>query len=476
MNLIEHHSSKMDSLPRDLGQGLFQELECPVCMEYMTPPITMCENGHSICSNCKPKLNNCPSCKKSFLNIRNLALESLSRQVTNQGVQNQPQNVKCPFTRISNDTCPWKGSVMDMKQHIKVFHNNVNDTHESNGVFTAILTGLSPTQYYRKAVFISDELFFVYWRIEGGTFYCAVLYVGEEEKSSKYNYKLTLTSESGKISMSFPTRCILENLDELFQSGYCVILNYGTVLKFLNSKLYLECEFKINAIEIHPNITSGTSQQNVSDVSDVHSSLFSRSKRHHRIRRHEKEHNVGSPDELMSVFNPRRCVHGRRFRRCTSRRYFVSLPNSPGCANTSGTDSPQSSHLPTVFYCAPSGNFAENASTEKRRIGAKVSPSAPVENPLYHDAVGKFSSNLSTGRKLCDEECGYRDRSVSEENSCMSNDYVPSYTSSDSTWKCAICGQIAPRFPDPFPEPGWHVSSSPDDTKWKCKMCGQIRQ
>jgi E3 ubiquitin-protein ligase SIAH1 len=473
----------MDSLPKDLDQGLLQELECPVCMEYMTSPITMCENGHSICSNCKPKLNNCPSCKKSFLNIRNLALESLSRQVTDQGAQNQParvpQSVECPFTRISKDTCPWKGSVMDMKQHVKVFHNNVNDTHESNEVFNVILTGLSPTQHYRKAVFISDELFYVYWRIEGGTFYCAVFYVGEEGKSSQYKYRFTLTSQSDdrKVSMTFPTRCILENVDEVLQSGDSVILSYSTVSKFFNSKIYLECEFQINSIEIHGDIASGTRQQNPRGASDVHSSLFSRSRRYHRIWRHEKEHNPGSPEELMSVIRLRRCVHGRRFRHCASCKYIPSLSDTQGAASTSGTESLQSIHSPTGFYCAPSGYFAENASAEKYHADAKVLPSAPVENPLHTDTVGNFSSNLSSARKLYDEKYGYSGRSLSEENSCsMSNDYVPSCTSSDSTWKCSVCEQIAPTSPDLFPEPGWHVATSSTDKKWKCKMCGQIRK
>jgi hypothetical protein len=366
-----------------------------------------------------------------------------------------------------------------MKQHIKVFHNSVNDTHESNGAFNVILTGLSPTQHYRKAVFISDELFYVCWRVESGSFYCVVLYVGEEEKSSKYKYKFTLTSQSDdrKISMTFPTRSILENLDELLQSGDCVILSYSTVSKFFNSKIYLECGFQINSIEIHRDITSGTSQQNLHAESDAHSSLFSRSRRHHTIPRREKGHNPGSPEELMSVIKRRRCVHGRRFRRCASCKYITFLSDTPGSVSASGTDSPQSIHSPTGFYCAPSGHFAEDTSAEKYHGDTKVFPSAPVENPLYPDTVGNFSSNLLSGRKLYDEKYGYSGGSLSKENACsMSNDHVPSYTSSDSTWKCAICERNAPKSPDSFPEPGWHVASSTTDTKWKCKMCGQIRQ
>lgn len=64
-----------------LRQGLLSELECPVCMEYMMPPIVFCVNGHNICPSCKPKLAQCPTCRQPFVNIRNVALEKMARQI-----------------------------------------------------------------------------------------------------------------------------------------------------------------------------------------------------------------------------------------------------------------------------------------------------------------------------------------------------------------------------------------------------------
>jgi uncharacterized OB-fold protein len=33
-----------------LDEALLSDLECPECMEYMVPPIKLCNNGHNICS------------------------------------------------------------------------------------------------------------------------------------------------------------------------------------------------------------------------------------------------------------------------------------------------------------------------------------------------------------------------------------------------------------------------------------------
>ena len=67
-------------------QILLSRLECPVCMEYMKPSITLCANGHNICNICKQIILHCPTCRQQFLNTRNVALEKLARQV------------KCPCT------------------------------------------------------------------------------------------------------------------------------------------------------------------------------------------------------------------------------------------------------------------------------------------------------------------------------------------------------------------------------------------
>ena len=49
--------------------------ECPVCFDYALPPIMQCQSGHIVCSNCRAKLNMCPTCRgplgKSWVQILN---------------------------------------------------------------------------------------------------------------------------------------------------------------------------------------------------------------------------------------------------------------------------------------------------------------------------------------------------------------------------------------------------------------------
>ncbi|PSN35345.1 hypothetical protein C0J52_22153 [Blattella germanica] len=61
---------------------LLQEIECPICLQYMTPPIKQCLNGHNICKDCRHNIANCPVCRSQLGNTRNLTAESMSRLIT----------------------------------------------------------------------------------------------------------------------------------------------------------------------------------------------------------------------------------------------------------------------------------------------------------------------------------------------------------------------------------------------------------
>lgn len=59
-------------------QELLSLFECPVCFEFALPPIIQCQSGHIVCSNCRPKLTCCPTCRSTLGNIRNLSMEKIA--------------------------------------------------------------------------------------------------------------------------------------------------------------------------------------------------------------------------------------------------------------------------------------------------------------------------------------------------------------------------------------------------------------
>lgn len=70
-----------DALIRKAKKIFLQLLECPICKEYMTPPIYQCVTGHTICNSCKVKLGKCGTCDENVEKTRNFTLEELSKKV-----------------------------------------------------------------------------------------------------------------------------------------------------------------------------------------------------------------------------------------------------------------------------------------------------------------------------------------------------------------------------------------------------------
>nr|XP_015216141.1 PREDICTED: E3 ubiquitin-protein ligase SIAH2 [Lepisosteus oculatus] len=63
-------------------QELTSLFECPVCFDYVLPPILQCQAGHLVCNQCRQKLTCCPTCRGSLSpSIRNLAMEKVASAV-----------------------------------------------------------------------------------------------------------------------------------------------------------------------------------------------------------------------------------------------------------------------------------------------------------------------------------------------------------------------------------------------------------
>ncbi|XP_074042267.1 uncharacterized protein [Leptinotarsa decemlineata] len=61
-----------------IDEKMLHFFECPVCKNFMKPPIYQCQSGHSVCNLCRPRLEKCPTCRAIFGNTRNYSLEGLT--------------------------------------------------------------------------------------------------------------------------------------------------------------------------------------------------------------------------------------------------------------------------------------------------------------------------------------------------------------------------------------------------------------
>lgn len=65
---------------RTHNDDMLELLECTVCLEHMQPPIFQCANGHVLCKSCKTKVDKCPTCRCSSIDVRNLQLEKIAEK------------------------------------------------------------------------------------------------------------------------------------------------------------------------------------------------------------------------------------------------------------------------------------------------------------------------------------------------------------------------------------------------------------
>ncbi|KAF2899877.1 hypothetical protein ILUMI_06309 [Ignelater luminosus] len=125
-----------------LDKGIFSDFKCPICDEYMSEPIFICQNGHSICENCKAKFVVCSICQASLEGGRNFALEKMANIVIcpckyeDSGCKfvGKPKAIiihqkncnfkkyNCPLQEYTS--CRWEGMIKDQPRHVLDGHQN----------------------------------------------------------------------------------------------------------------------------------------------------------------------------------------------------------------------------------------------------------------------------------------------------------------------------------------------------------------
>lgn len=237
----------MEKITTDMYKQIIQEFECPVCLDYMAPPIfVICMNGHNVCSQCAPNLDYCPTCRQPVQNIRNIAMENIARNVhypcinqkwgcdeafpVNQMANHQVEcfhNRRCCPWAPPCGRCPWTGSTADLISHLNDSHADrkyvVEDGEELS---LAISTYGKKTLLPEGIISTLDSMFIYCSAFMNNKFYCIVQYVGKKQDADMYKYKFCVSRLGGtqKISVTHTVSSDTVDLRQIRDEGECVHL------------------------------------------------------------------------------------------------------------------------------------------------------------------------------------------------------------------------------------------------------------
>ena len=257
----------MQSESTNLEKNLLIHLECPVCLEYMRPPIILCANGHNICNICKQKMHHSPTCKEQFFDTRNKCTEDLASQVKypckyrSYGcteIFNHDKTVGhqvkcryipqvCPVSKLAFGNWSWSGSYNDMKGYLKWGHlNNCCEYAEGGNKF---LCGSTTLKCAFNFIFSYNVLFVFLLLEEDDILYAVLLYFGPAENAAEYKCKVEFVNKDDRerVTVVHLTRSSEENLHDTYRSGNCGKLLYDVANRLRDKIPKLMFKIEIHA-------------------------------------------------------------------------------------------------------------------------------------------------------------------------------------------------------------------------------------
>lgn len=197
----------------DLTKVLLQYLECPVCHKTIEAPIRQCNNGHLLCSRCRRKLQNCPTCRCATF-TRNLVFDRCAESLTEMFLcrhymctdmhlykhkaEHEEHCLFRPFICPIDNICPFQ-DISDSRftEHLRVTHSVEPLLHYGGYAYLSAndvpneLTWVS----YAKVKFSQRTCFFIIWtkQLVGERCLICAQFVGSIKEAKNFQCKLEMT-------------------------------------------------------------------------------------------------------------------------------------------------------------------------------------------------------------------------------------------------------------------------------------------
>ena len=259
----EIHITTQKMSGKQIDWFLLKELECPVCTEYITSPIKMCENGHAICGSCKGRVTECPTCRGKFIDVRNITVENLAataiypcknredgcEETFTADDRNKHLSVclyesrQCPVSLILGVNCSWTGTLSKIPIHIPAEHDSVIAAVPGN--FVVNLPDFVRNKVYFQLVLFSEEFFCLIWHSKSKDCDFTVLHLGLKEDSETFKYGIKIGNSEEYIAGTRKCRSHCDMYLTDLQPRKSITINYDTLLDFVSENGCLSCEIEI---------------------------------------------------------------------------------------------------------------------------------------------------------------------------------------------------------------------------------------
>ncbi|KAF9667333.1 hypothetical protein SADUNF_Sadunf15G0012000 [Salix dunnii] len=231
-------------------------LECPVCTNSMYPPIHQCHNGHTLCSTCKTRVQNCcPTCRQELGDIRCLALEKVAESLE---FPCKYYNLGCPeifpyYSKLKHEAicnfrpynCPYAGSECSVVGDIPFLVAHLRDDHKVD-----MHTGCTFNHRYVKSNPREVEnatwmltvfhcfgqyfcLHFEAFQLGMAPVYMAFLrFMGDETDARNYSYSLEVGGHGRKLTWEGTPRSVRDSHRKVRDSHDGLIIQRNMALFF----------------------------------------------------------------------------------------------------------------------------------------------------------------------------------------------------------------------------------------------------
>ncbi|KAG5273103.1 hypothetical protein AALO_G00147690 [Alosa alosa] len=191
--------------------------ECPVCFDYVLPPILQCQSGHLVCSNCRPKLTCCPTCRGPLGSIRNLAMEKVANSVL----------FPCKY---ASSGCEWQGSLDAVMPHLLHQHKSITTLQGEDIVFLATDINLpgavdwvmmqSCFGFHFMLVLEKQEKYDGHQQ-----FFAIVQLIGTRKQAENFAYRLELNGHRRRLTWEATPRSIHEGIATAIMNSDCLVFD-----------------------------------------------------------------------------------------------------------------------------------------------------------------------------------------------------------------------------------------------------------